>query len=713
MDTSLKKSKKIRAFIYELITVVSFLIMVSTALLGREALINLYREGIGTLTGKIYYLTEFRAYISEVYTLGMLGFAGVGDDNGYPLTGDSAQTVEDQALTLFGKGLKKGGDDILYHVVENEQTISKANFSYPLFSEYDGHLILPDDVILCCYWDGSSKQLQFLTENASNTMLEPETYFIHQYKPNIEKIADIKLLIALKDTQAYSSYYLNELQQLADNYQIILFTIIISGALYCIFGLLCLITGKARRIACQECAAFTGNIWLECKLLVSGGLVLLCYNMNLWFYTGSFAARMYGKHYLWLYIPTFAAIYLLVQDWKHNKGQIFKNSLLYHALLELYSYLKKVRWQRKASMMYIAGFASGIMLLFAGILLCSYSLFKTGHRLGSVHDNLYCITGILSCIAATVLLALSCRLKGFISDTMAIADKLTDISSGTSGKELALHKSSLLKQAAADLNEVEHGIETAVEQNIRSNRMRVELITNVSHDLKTPLTSIINYADLLCEENLPAPAGEYADALRTKAYRLKGMVQDVFELSKATSGNLPVEKARLDLAKLVRQTLADMDERIQQSTLTFKLNIVTEPLMIEADGDKLYRVFQNLIINALQYSLENSRVYIQLDKEGANAVAYVKNTSRQELDFDPDEIVERFVRADASRTTEGSGLGLSIVQSFTEACGGSFSIELNADLFTACISFPLDVAEPVQAPFESIEEKTETCEEEI
>lgn len=172
---------------------------------------------------------------------------------------------------------------------------------------------------------------------------------------------------------------------------------------------------------------------------------------------------------------------------------------------------------------------------------------------------------------------LSIRLRRFVSDTTAIANKLTDISTGTPGKELVVSDHSLLKQAAANLNEVEHGIETAVEQNICANRMRVELIINVSHDLKTPLTSIINYADLLCEEKLPEPAREYADALRTKAYRLKGMVQDVFELSKATSGNLPIEKTRLDLAKLVRQTLADMDERIQQSSLTFKLSIVTEP----------------------------------------------------------------------------------------------------------------------------------------
>ena len=219
--------------------------------------------------------------------------------------------------------------------------------------------------------------------------------------------------------------------------------------------------------------------------------------------------------------------------------------------------------------------------------------------------------------------------------------------------------------------------------------MRVELITNISHDLKTPLTSIINYADLLCEEELPPQAAEYATSLKAKAYRLKKMVQYVFDISKATSGNLPVENHALDLAKLVRQTLADMEERIGASSLQFKTVIADEPLMIMADGDKLYRVFQNLIVNALQYSLEGSRVHIHLSAKDGWAYATMKNTSKWELDFDTEEIMERFVRADASRTTEGSGLGLSIVQSFTEACGGTFTITTDADMFTACVRFPL------------------------
>ena len=244
-----------------------------------------------------------------------------------------------------------------------------------------------------------------------------------------------------------------------------------------------------------------------------------------------------------------------------------------------------------------------------------------------------------------------------------------------------------LWEAVENLNDIRNGMDKAVKEQIKSERMKVELVANVSHDIKTPLTSIISYVELLKkEEELPEHVKEYVDILDSKSQRLKSMIQDVFEVSKAVSGNLPVLMEDLDLAKLLRQTIADMEEQIEKSAITVKTEIPGNPVIIHADGERMYRVFQNLVQNALKYSLEGSRVYITLQENGKTAVACVKNISKEELNPDID-FTERFARGDKSRSDGGSGLGLSIAQSFTEACGGEFRVEAMADLFVVTISF--------------------------
>ena len=221
--------------------------------------------------------------------------------------------------------------------------------------------------------------------------------------------------------------------------------------------------------------------------------------------------------------------------------------------------------------------------------------------------------------------------------------------------------------------------------------MKVELIANVSHDLKTPLTSVVSYAALLGEEEeLPPHVKDYVRILNEKARRLQVMVQDVFEVSKAASGELPLKLEQLDLTRLLDQTLADMDEAIRASGLTLRTTLPGGPVWITADGDRLYRVFQNLIQNALRYSLEGSRVYLTLEVRNGRATATMKNTSRDELPAGMD-FTARFVRGDESRTDGGSGLGLAIASSFTTACGGALEVETDADLFTVRVSFPTSV----------------------
>ncbi|RKI81175.1 sensor histidine kinase [bacterium 1xD42-87] len=273
-------------------------------------------------------------------------------------------------------------------------------------------------------------------------------------------------------------------------------------------------------------------------------------------------------------------------------------------------------------------------------------------------------------------------------DIGLLTDRILAVREGSLEGELVLSGDTDLQEAADSLNQIQKGMETALAEQVKSERMKVELVTNVSHDIKTPLTSIISYAELLRQEKeLPQHVKEYIQILGEKAERLRGIVQDVFEISKATSGQLPMQMEMLDMGKLLRQTLADMNDQISQSALVIRTSIPEQPVSVTADGQRLYRVFQNLLQNALRYSLEGSRVYLSLTEEDGRAVARIKNTSGVELS-DGKDFTERFVRGDASRTDGGSGLGLSIAKSFTEACGGSLTVETDADLFTVTVSFP-------------------------
>ncbi len=702
MDINLKKSKKIRAFCYRMITLAALILTITLAVIGREALVNSYQFGFhpNTFRGDIFYLGEFREYIRHMYSNAMVGMAGIGDDNGYPLTTSYAAQYSSEAWRKFQRMKDECGGDIIFYASWPSGTKKviqkKSNVSYPLFSEYDGHLMLPEDIRLCCYWNGETQTSQFFDEEFTGSVAElaySEPYYEMNYKPNKNMVTKVQLVLAVK--KDCTGLVLSDMVEKAQKYGNLLILFCTSIVTLIVFGILSLFTRQAAREAREDYARMTVKIWLEAKVLLALCIFYLGYYFHLYRFGDSLTRRIEIYHLLWLYFPLGCFVYLFYTDIRQNRRKVFRNSLAAKGFCLVQELIRGKDWYRRAMWLCTVMLFGGIILSTAGISLlvvCNLGLF---HASGPVRVIVNICAAVM--LPAGVLLLYGfTRQRCFLKDTESVIDKLSEIKEGRGNVPLMLSEESLLVSAAQDLNELEKGIENAVEQQNRSNRMRVELITNVSHDLKTPLTSIINYADLLCEEELSETAAAYATALQGKAYRLKNMVQDVFDLSKATSGNLPVEKTTLDLVKLIQQTLADMDERIEESSLTFKLNIGAEPLLIEADGEKLYRVFQNLFVNALQYSLENSRVHIQLSQEDGYAVARVKNTSRMELDFDTTEIVERFVRADSSRTSEGSGLGLSIVQSFVEAGGGQFKVETDADMFTACVKFPLMQEEDLQ-----------------
>lgn len=241
---------------------------------------------------------------------------------------------------------------------------------------------------------------------------------------------------------------------------------------------------------------------------------------------------------------------------------------------------------------------------------------------------------------------------------------------------------------AEDLGSLGDGMQVALQNEVRAERMKSELITNVSHDLKTPLTSILSYSDLLSQLELtPEEANDYAKIIHQKSLRLKNLTSDLFDISKVQSGVEQMVCERLDAVTLVRQALAEQEA--QNSGLVLKVTLPERELPIWADGRKMSRVLENLIGNCVKYAMKGTRVFVSLDERDGKAVFEVKNTANYEMDFAADEITERFVRGDAARSTEGSGLGLAIAKSYTEACGGMFEVEVDGDQFKVRISFPV------------------------
>lgn len=281
-------------------------------------------------------------------------------------------------------------------------------------------------------------------------------------------------------------------------------------------------------------------------------------------------------------------------------------------------------------------------------------------------------------------------------DRQRIVEGIEKIKEGDFGhkvNEENLHGDNLVLAQA--VNSIGEGIRTAVETSMKDERMKADLITNVSHDIKTPLTSIINYVDLIKRENIgDEKVRGYVEVLDAKSQRLKQLTDDLVEASKISSGNISLQWERINLVELVNQTLGEFSEKFEQKSLIPVLNAIDGGLYIEADSRHIWRVVENLFNNIFKYAMEGTRVYMNMKSyagaDGKNYVEFaIKNISAQPLNIEADELTERFIRGDVARSTEGSGLGLSIAKNLTEAQKGKFEIQLDGDLFKVILTFPL------------------------
>lgn len=366
---------------------------------------------------------------------------------------------------------------------------------------------------------------------------------------------------------------------------------------------------------------------------------------------------------------------------RYKSQTLWSNSMIHHVYLDINEYFSNRTFTHRLFCLYMAFL--GAQMLGVGLIA---ALVNVRHHSWS---------RVLILLLAAVLLVVDyLTFRKLFSSTAQedqIADAIAKIAggdtsyqmdlTGLTGKELSI---------AHMINRIGTGLERALQEKVKSERLKADLITNVSHDIKTPLTSIINYVDLLKREKIPnEKVQEYLNVLDQKSQRLKTLTEDLVEASKASSGNLKLEMAKLDLVEMIWQTNGEFEEKYAIRHLELVSSLPDESMIIEADGRRLWRVLENLYNNAFKYAMEHSRVYTDVSRVDGMAYFTIKNVSENPLNINGEELTERFVRGDVSRSTEGSGLGLSIAQSLTKLQGGTFEILIDGDLFKVRVGFPV------------------------
>ena len=399
-------------------------------------------------------------------------------------------------------------------------------------------------------------------------------------------------------------------------------------------------------------------------------LAWIIWNMgpHIYYNSSNYIRRLNVSSIIWVTIVVVIYYFLIrIIIANYNEGTLFKNNIT----IKIWNYLSDVINRgsiiRTFSIMIALYISMGLVLFLLSAML-----------------NIWPI-GIMAGIILTIIYIVILIKNLVYLDKIMIGAKAA--AEGKLNYKIEEKKKGHLRELAHDINNIKEGLRKSVENEMKSENMKTELITNVSHDLKTPLTSIINYIDLLKRENIePENARDYVSILDKKSQRLKVLIDDLFEASKATSGAMELNITKIDIVQLLKQSLGENDERFKNSNLSVKLDIPDTKIFINGDGQRLYRVFENLISNIVKYSLSNTRVYIQMYVDDENKVVIImRNISAYELDFCANEITNRFKRGDSSRSTEGSGLGLAIAKSIVELHGGKFNIEVDGDLFKSII----------------------------
>lgn len=458
----------------------------------------------------------------------------------------------------------------------------------------------------------------------------------------------------------------------ARGWLIALAILLLAVCLFLFIFLLCAMGHKEGVVGIYQC-------WLN-KIPLDLFLALLALLLLAW---ASFLGDIWYIDF-WYYIllvfgtAALALTLLLSVAGRAKAPGFFKNTLIYKVFAWIFRGLGRIPMVWRTALVWGA--------------LCLAELFFT-FMLGW-NEEQYAVLWLLSRgVLTIVILYLASSLRLLQKEGQAIADGQTDYK----GKPIPRWLPAL-KKHEENLQSIQLGIQKAVDEQTRAERMKTELITNVSHDIKTPLTSIVNYVDLLEKEDIqPEKAKEYVDVLNRQAARLKKLTEDLVEASKASSGSLPVHLALTDVNVLLSQLAGDYLEKLEAAQLEPIFKPAPSQPAVQADGQLLSRVLGNLFSNICKYAMPGTRVYFESAADEKTVSITFKNISKYELNIPAEELMARFVRGDRSRHTEGSGLGLSIAQSLTELQGGTFRLEIDGDLFKAVVTFPREQTELVQA----------------
>lgn len=560
-----------------------------------------------------------------------------------------------------------GSGEKLFTNYNNEKLIAKVSGDYYIerFADSDGNIYTEDEV----YYQKNNAQQYFAFKNdVEVTRIEKQLIKVSVFIPQKMEFTDRFFVLYNLTKTGYSMRY------------VMPFLLIISIGLTIFLTVFCFSAAGYTKKSQEISLNFLDKIPLDLYFAIFAAIVIFCITLidliDGWLLATVYFLGIYTVSYICLFA------FLLSLATRIKSTKLYENTIIYRLLKMLSFVLKKLL---RLSLFILKKLPLVIKCALYIAVVCIIDTLVISHFMDDTSMQVLLVSTI-NALAAVPILVYAIGFKEIKKGIKTIAE------GDLQYKIDERYMFGEVKEFADNLNSINDNISSAVNEKVRSERLKTELITNVSHDIKTPLTSIINYVDLIKKEQTDnEKIGEYAVILEKHSLRLKRLTEDLVEVSKAQTGNLEIRKEPSNVYVLLTQALGEYDEKLKAAELEVVLNFSCNNCIILADGQKLWRVFDNLLSNICKYAQPHTRVYLSLEETEKNVSVTFKNISASPLNISSDELTERFVRGERSRNTEGSGLGLSIAKSFVELQNGNFEISIDGDLFKAKLTFDKNV----------------------